>query len=57
MNIEDYLEQPQTMIKFNPENANHMEYLNYSRQAMNHSVLETMEWLKGCGVMINPSQC
>jgi hypothetical protein len=57
MKKEDYLKQPQTMVKFDPENPKHLEFLKYSKESMNHSVDETIEWLGGCGVVIEPEQC
>lgn len=58
MSYEDFMAQKaQTMTKFDPSNKNHAEYLTYSREAMGHTVLQTMEWMRSMGVIINPSQC
>ena len=57
MNIEDYLGVPTTMIKFNPKNSDHEEYLHQAREIYNYSIANCVVWFASLGIIINPAQC
>jgi len=57
MNIEDYIEKPQTMVKYDDKNANHREYMHQALEAYNYDAAECVEWFASMGIIVNPSQC